>query len=323
MKHSIYICDRFHEDGMKILSGNPKLTITHELSPHPNPQMVYNHDILITRSRTKVNENLLSTFPNLKLVISATSGFDHIDLNVITDRKLTAEYCPDANADSAAELTWGLLLAAVRNIPQAHQRVGQGLWRNENLIGQTLKGKTLLLIGFGRIGKRVGHFAHAFQMKVTVYDPYIENLPSWANKVDLQDGLAACDIVSMHVPKTSKTFHLLNAENLAHLPSHAILINTSRGDVIDEKALIHALQEKRLQAAGLDVFSKEPLAENAAIYDLKNVILSPHAGAFTDEAYRQGSLQCAEKVLAFIRGEQPADPLPPKTKWVDDLDALY
>lgn len=323
MKHSVYICDRFHEDGMKILTNHPQLSVTHELSPHPNLQSTYNHEILITRSRTKVNESLLKSFPNLKLVISATSGFDHIDLNVIQSHKLVAEYCPDANADSAAELTWSLLLATARHLPQAHNRVTHGMWRDEKLTGQTIKGKTLLLIGFGRIGKRVGHFAQAFQMKVLVYDPYIENLPSWATKVELEEGLKACDFVSLHVPKTGKTFRLLNAENLAYLSPHAILINTSRGDVIDEKALLHALQEKQIHAAGLDVFSKEPLSENAAIYDLKNVVLSPHAGAFTTEAYRQGSLFCAEKVLTYLRGEPAKDPLPPKAKWVEDLDALF
>jgi D-3-phosphoglycerate dehydrogenase / 2-oxoglutarate reductase len=322
MSHKIYICDRFHADALEMLKSNPDLSITHEISPFPNLQKTYDHNILVTRSRTKVNDALLQSFPNLKMIASATSGFDHIDLNLIKDKNLQAEYCPDANADSAAELTWGLLLSATRFIAQAHNRVLQAMWRDERLSGSQLKGKTIFIIGFGRIGKRVGQFAQAFQMKVLVYDPYIDTVPSWAHKVELEDGLQKCDFLTLHVPKTNKTFHLLNAHRLSLLPEHAVVINTSRGDVIEEKALIHALSKKTIQAAGLDVFSKEPLAENAAIYELSNVVLSPHAGAFTEEAFKQGSIQCAEKVLAYAKGEPASDPLPPKAKWVEDLDTM-
>ncbi len=322
MKHKILILDRFHETGLKILRNQPNLDITHQVSPELNTNQNYEHDILITRSRTKINSRLLELLPNLKLVISVTSGFDHIDLNAIKAHKLQVEYCPEANADSAAELAWGLLLSTTRNIPQAHTQVTKGLWRNEHLIGRTLKDSTLLIIGFGRIGKRVANFAHAFGLKIIVCDPYVENLPSWADAVTLEEGLKNCDIVSLHVPKTNKTFHLLHADNLSLLSPHAILINTSRGDVVEEKALLHALASKSIRAAGLDVFAKEPLAENSMYFELKNVVLSPHAGAFTEDAYKLGAIQCAEKVLAFLKGEPASHPLPPQTAWVNDLDTL-
>jgi D-3-phosphoglycerate dehydrogenase len=314
----VLITDRFDEAALSALTGDKRLKVTICPSPHPDAGDLALTEGLIIRSRTTITREFLAQAPKLKVVITATSGFNHIDLDATQERGIAVMHTPEANAQSAAELTWALVLACARHVPQAHQAVKVGNWKRETLLGTELSHKTYGIVGLGRIGSRVAQFARAFNMKVLAFDPYKNDEHfhrNGAKRTALADLMRLCDFVSLHVPATQETHQLVSETIFEHANPHLVLVNTSRGSAINENNLIDALQAKKIAGCGLDVFESEPVSQSSALLSLPNVILSPHIGATTAQAFTAASVEAAHKMLHFAKTFKTSDTLPPNEKW--------
>jgi D-3-phosphoglycerate dehydrogenase len=320
--HSILITDRFALDSLALLQSRPELSA--RLSDHfiPTADELRGVEGLIIRSRTKITAAFLLTAPDLKVIITATSGFDHIDLDATRASGIVVMFTPNANAQSAAELTLGLVLACARHVPQAHRAIKAGDWNRDALMGSELSGRTYGIVGLGRIGSKVARMAHAFGMNVVAFDPYKDEeffTAAGAQRLSFEEVLKVSDVISIHVPKTPETFHMFKRNCLEFMARGIILVNTSRGNVICEADLVEALENKWLSAVGLDVFEKEPLARNSGLLQFANVVLTPHLGATTTEAFAKASDEAAHKIIEFFA--QPSAPsslsdtLPPAEPW--------
>ncbi len=319
MKKNVLITDRFSIESLILLQQNSELHITKSADPkNIDEQDLKNAHALIIRSRTPITEALLSKAPNLQLIITCTSGFDHIDLDATQKWGITVMHTPNANIQSAAQLTWSLVLACANNLITAGKMLKAGEWKRELVTGTELSGRTYGIVGLGRIGSRVAEIAQAFGMTVIAYDPYQED--EVFEKLNLarssyEEVLKSADVLSFHVPKTLETDHMLNRSHFEYIHRGVILINTSRGSIINENDLYEALQKGWIKSAGLDVFEKEPLDRNSNLLKLSNVILTPHIGANTHEAFDKASDIAASKLLRFFENGSTTDTLPPRAPW--------
>ena len=310
----ILITDRFSSESEQWLKSQPRMNCFHSAQVQPTPEELASAHALIIRSRTNVDETLLGQAPNLKVIVSATSGFDHMDLKATKLAKVVVMHTPQANAQSAAEMTWALVLGSARKIVKAHKCVKSGAWRRDELTGVELHGKNYGIVGLGRVGSKVSQMAKAFGMNVFGYDPYIDETifsELKVHRVGFEELLRQADILSFHVPKTEETKNMLGRAQLPLLNSHAIVINTSRGSVINEADLIWALQERRIDAAGLDVFQREPLPRDSELLKFENVLLTPHIGATTQEAFHKASECAAKQTVQFLLHHKVENELPP------------
>lgn len=277
-------------------------------------------EALLIRSGTKVNKDLLARAPALQVVVSATSGFDHIDWRECRERGVLAAHTPEANASSTAELTLALMLSWTRRLPQATHNVKTHKWRSHLLRGDGLEGKTLGLVGLGRVGSRVARLAQAFGMKVFAHDPYISEevfQQCQVERLGFIELLRTTDYVSLHVPLTRETKHLINYPTLREMHPQTTLVNVSRGSVVDESEVIVALNENVIAGALLDVLEREPPQNDSKLLTHPKVILTPHIGAHSNSAWEKASLEAAKKIVDFGLGKSLADTLPLKTPWFD------
>jgi phosphoglycerate dehydrogenase-like enzyme len=257
-----------------------------------------------------VNAAVLAAAPGLKGVISYGAGFDHIDVAFLNGRGIQVCNCRGENAQAVAELTFGLLLSLLRRIHRADRWVRDGEWPAagralpEWATGRELWRKTLGIIGVGQIGSRVARIAKGFEMKVMSYDPFIHPQVEFGSS-SFEEVLAGADVLTLHLPLTLKTEKMIDARALAKLKPGAVLVNTSRGRVIDEDALISALKEGRIKGAALDVFSAEPASREHPLAGMGNVVLSPHIGALTEEAGERLSDSVARQVRDILAGRPP------------------
>jgi D-3-phosphoglycerate dehydrogenase / 2-oxoglutarate reductase len=273
---------------------------------------------LIVRSTTIINEELLNKTKNLKFVITATSGFDHIDLAAAKQKNIHCYHIPETQSIAAAELTLLLILAACRKFTLAQKQIIKGDWQRSLLLGRQLSGQNLGIIGLGRVGKEVAKRAIALGMKVSAHDPFIQEHDPSIKMLGFEELMRSSDIVSLHVPKTKKTHHMIRREALSWLNADSILINMSRGDVINEDDLINHLMANPEFVAGLDVFAKEPLSTTSHLFKLHNVVLTPHVGASTKEALLESSVAALEKSIKILNGEEASGALPPQEIWFDE-----
>lgn len=261
-------------------------------------------DALLVRSRTRVDADLLAAAERLKVVGRAGIGVDNIDLERATERGVLVFNVPSANLLSATEHTFALLLALARNVPAADAALKAGSWDRKRFVGLELEGKTLGLIGFGRIGRQVAVRARAFGMRVSAHDPFLDADAAALHDValvDLDSLLERADIVSLHVPLTAKTRGLLGPAKLARMKPGSLLVNCARGGVVDETALLAALEEGRLGGAALDVFAEEPPPDDRLARHPR-VVATPHLGAQTREAQDRASTEAARTMIAALSG---------------------
>lgn len=243
---------------------------------------------LVVRNQTKVTADVLAAAPQLKIVARAGVGVDNIDVAAATSAGVVVSYTPAANAVSVAELALGLMLALARHIPQAHAHAVGGGWNRQRYMGTELAGRTLGVVGFGRIGQLVAERGRAFGMKIIAADALLPADSPALAKFDarllpLDELITTADVVSLHVPLTPETHNLINAVRLERMKNSVLLVNTSRGEVIDEPALLASLKDRKIAGAALDVRRQEPPGPSG--FDvLPNVVLLPHLGAFTFEA---------------------------------------
>ena len=265
-------------------------------------QCVGQYDALVVRSRTKVDRQVLEKGTKLKLVARPGTGLDNVDVEYAKSKGITVVNSPESLVEGVAEHVVLFMLALSRKLPAADQSTKAGKWEKNALMGRELKGKVLGIVGLGRIGKRIAEIAGTLGMSVLFYDVIAippEVVASLGAKVvSLDEVFASADFITLHVPMTPQTAHMVNAARLAQMKKTAFLVNTSRGGVIDEAALAAALGEGRIAGAALDVFEKEP--PTGAILSAPNTILTPHIGGQTEEAQTNAIVVIGEKVRAFF-----------------------
>jgi D-3-phosphoglycerate dehydrogenase len=305
MPSRILIADPLDAGGVELLRASG--AHVHELAAAERPRLheiVADYDALVVRSSTQVTAELLAAGRRLKVVGRAGIGVDNVDVSAATDRGVLVVNAPTANLLSATEHTFALLLALARNVAAADAALKAGSWDRKPFLGVELQGKTMGIIGFGRIGQKVAARARAFDMRVIAYDPFLDAQAARRLEVELlplEELLPRADVVTLHTPLTAETRGLLNAQRLAAMKPSALLVNCSRGGVVDEAALLAALEAGRLGGAGLDVFAEEPPKDFALIRH-RRVVATPHLGAQTREAQERISTEAAEMVLAALAG---------------------
>ncbi len=266
-------------------------------------------DALLVRSATKVDAEALAAGGRLQVVARAGVGLDNVDVRAATQAGVMVVNAPTSNIVSAAELAVALMLAAARHISPAHAALKAGEWKRSRYTGVELYEKTVGIVGLGRIGVLVAQRLSAFGMRVIAYDPYVQAgraAQMGVRLVDLDMLLAEADFMSVHLPKTPETVGLIGAEQLARVKPELVLVNAARGGIVDEAALHGALKEGRVAAAGLDVFATEPCTDSP-LFELENVVATPHLGASTDEAQEKAGIAVARSVRLALSGELVPD----------------
>ncbi len=261
---------------------------------------------LVIRSATQVDAEVLAAGTDLVVVGRAGIGLDNVDVAEATRRGVMVVNAPQSNVLSAAEHTMALLLAQARNVPQADADLKAGNWNRSRWEGVELHGKTLGIVGLGRVGVLVAQRAHAFGMRLAAYDPFVN--PERARQIGVQlvptieELVATSDFLSIHATKTPETVGLVNAEVLAHAKPGMRLVNAGRGGIVDEQALYEAIRDGRLGGAAIDTFATEPTTESP-LFGLENVVVTPHLGASTAEAQDKAGVTIAEQVVLALRGD--------------------
>ncbi|WP_404294417.1 2-hydroxyacid dehydrogenase (plasmid) [Microvirga sp. RSM25] len=299
-------CRSFVPAGVELIEGNDlsvPMTRAEVLS------RLADVDALINQNELTIDEELLGAAPRLKIVANATAGFNNMDVRAMERRSVWGTNCPNSFASATADHTLCLLLAVSRRLIEADRYVRSGKWESDGWTpgrwdGISLEGRTLGIVGYGRIGRQVAQRAAAFQMTIRHCDEYARD----ENFVPFEELLAIADVLTLHCPLTDETHHLLNSRTLKLMKRGAILLNVSRGPVIENQALVEALRSGHLGGAGLDVFEFEP-AVPEALLTMQNVVLSPHIGGGTVESKRSAWAQCFSNIGQLMSGEKPATPV--------------
>ncbi|AAM25125.1 glyoxylate reductase [Caldanaerobacter subterraneus subsp. tengcongensis MB4] len=309
----VFVTRAIPEEGLELLRKYCEV----EVSPYDRMltkeellEKIKDKDAVITQLTDKVDKEFFEAAKNVKIVANYAVGFDNIDLEEATKRGVYITNTPDVLTNATAELAWALLFAAARRVVEADKFMRAGKfqgWAPMLFLGKGVTGKTLGVIGAGRIGQAFAKMAKGFEMKI-LYNartpkPEFEK-ETGAKYVDLDTLLKESDFVSIHLPLTPETRHLIGERELKLMKNSAILINTGRGPVVDEKALVKALKEKWIYAAGLDVYEREPEFEKE-LAELDNVVMLPHIGSATEEARRDMSVLVAQNIIDVIEGRVP------------------
>ncbi len=304
-KFKVLITDPLSEEGLKLLEAHPDIEfeVVGKKKPEELVQIIEPYDILLVRSGTKVTREVIERAKNLKLIGRAGVGLDNIDVEAATEKGVVVVNAPSGNTISTAEHTWALLMAMMRKIPQAYESLKKGEWNRKAFLGNEVYGKTLGIVGLGRIGSEVAKRALAFGMRVIGYDPFITKEKADRLGIELVSSidelLPMVDIITFHIPLTEETRHLLNRERIYRLKQGAWVVNCARGGIVEEEALYEALKEGHLSGAALDVFEKEP-PEGSPLLELPNVVFTPHLGASTKEAQINVAVEIAQEVINFV-----------------------
>jgi D-3-phosphoglycerate dehydrogenase len=301
----IFVADKLEEVGLELLRlSGMEVDYRPGLKGQELHEALRQADGVIVRSGTRITADLLEQPGRLRAIVRAGVGVDNIDVGAATRRGIVVMNTPGGNTVSTAEHTWALLLALVRHVAAADRSVRQGKWERNRFIGRQLAGKTLGVVGLGRIGREVARRALAFDMQVLAYDPFLTAERAAQLGIEAAPGLhqllPRCDIVTLHVPLMEQTRHLIGARELALMKRGAFLINCARGGLVDETALVAALQSGQLAGAALDVFDQEPPPPDHPLLALPNVVLTPHLGASTVEAQTSVAREAAQLLVDFL-----------------------
>ena len=301
----IVISDAIHPAARAELERHSELRDADGTDPAALKASLVGTEALVIRSETHVSAELLAAAPTLRVIARAGVGVDNIDIDAATRAGVVVLNAPGANAISAGEHTIALLLAITRGIPQASAATHAGRWDRKNIKPIDLRGRTVGLVGLGRVGSVVATRLRAFEMRVVAHDPYIASgrfAELGVEQVDYQTLLTMSDVVSFHVPATPETLHMLNMETIALLKPHAIVINAARGEVVDQSALAAAVRSGQVAGAGVDVFPHEPCT-SSPLFGLPNVVLTPHTGGSSAEALEAVGRVISTSTIAALRGE--------------------
>jgi D-3-phosphoglycerate dehydrogenase len=302
----VLVCDSIDQAGVDSLKrAGMNVDYKPEIKANELVSVVKDYDAIVVRSRTKVTKEIIDAASNAKIIARVGVGLDNVDVKAAEARQIRVINAPEAASTAVAELAIGLMISLARSIPRADAETKKGNWIKKELVGTELKGKYLGIIGVGNIGRNIGRMAKALRMNLIGYDifPINRDFVSEVGMIvtDLNTLLESSDFITCHVPATPETSHMFNAERLAKMKPTAYLINTSRGEIIDENALYEALKNNWLAGAALDVFEVEP-PTNKLLLNLPNVVCTPHIGAQTKEGQELASSVIAEKIIQILRG---------------------
>jgi len=303
---NVLICDPISPKGIALFQQRPEFKVTvlekrlpeNELIP-----LVAETNAMVVRSETKVTRKVIDAAPKLRVVGRAGVGVDNVDVDAATQRGIVVMNTPSGNTISTAELTFSMLMALARKIPQAHASMKAGEWNRKAFQGVELYGKTLGILGMGRIGSEVARRAIAFGMQVLAYDPYLSLSRAKALQVELvelDDIYARADFITVHMPLSDETNGMINAGAFAKMKKGARVLNCARGGIIDEADLVAAIREGKVAGAALDVYATEPPPKEFALRDLPQVIMTPHLGASTEEAQENVGIEVAEAITDYL-----------------------
>jgi D-3-phosphoglycerate dehydrogenase / 2-oxoglutarate reductase len=301
----ILIAEPLADAGVELLRAHHQVDAREHLSRQELLAAVGGVDALVVRSATRVDAEVLEAGRDLKVIGRAGIGLDNVDVASATRLGVMVVNAPQSNVISAAEHTVALILAQVRNIPQAHAALREGRWERTRFQGTELYGKTLGIVGVGRVGALVAQRLNAFGMRLLAYDPYVSRDRAAQMGVELAslaDVLARADVVSIHLPKTPETVGLIGEAELAAMKRGARLVNTARGGIVDEAALAKAVGDGHLAGAAIDVFEEEPTTASP-LFEQERVVVTPHLGASTTEAQDKAGVTIAEQLLLALAGE--------------------
>ncbi|MEI2611812.1 MAG: phosphoglycerate dehydrogenase [Candidatus Promineifilaceae bacterium] len=305
--YKILVSDKLGQVGLDRLKAADDVQVDVKLGLPKDEllQIIPEYDALIVRSETKVDADVLAAATKLKVVGRAGMGVDNIDVKVATRRGVIVMNTPGANSIATAEQTMALMLAVSRHTAPAHASLKAGEWNRNKFVGTELYGKTLGVIGFGRIGRLVAKRAQSFGMEILAFDPFVSESVArdlGVTLVDLDDLYAQADYITLHTAMTPETAKMINAEAIAQMKKGVVIVNVARGKLIDEAALADALKSGQVKAAAIDVFSTEPPAPDNPILGLPNVLHTPHLGASSEESQRAVATEIADQILNALRG---------------------
>lgn len=296
----ILVSDPLSEEGLKVLTCEKdfQVDVKLKLSPEELKKIIGDYDALLVRSGTKVTADIIACAKNLKIIGRAGVGLDNVDAAAATKQGIVVMNTPGGNTISTAEHTMSLMLALSRNIPQAYISMRKGEWERKKFLGVELYGKTLGIIGLGRIGSEVAKRALSFGMKVIAFDPFLT--PDRAKSADvepveLKDLLAGSDYITVHTPLSDETRHIISTEEIATMKKGVRLINCARGGIYDEKAVVEGINSGKIAGAAFDVYENEP-PKDSPLVDSDKILVTPHLGASTEEAQLNVALEIAQQV---------------------------
>ena len=303
----VLVADKLSEEGVKLLKAEPALAVDIKtgLSPQDLAAIVAPYHGLIVRSATKVTAEVIAAAKNLRVIGRAGVGLDNVDADAATQRGIIVMNVPAGNTISTAEHTVTMLLALARRIPQASASLRSGAWERAKFVGTEVFGKTLGIVGLGKIGTEVAKRAQAFGMEVLAYDPFLSTEKAQQLEIQLADLptlYKQADFITVHVPLTDETRHMIGAKEIAQMKKGVRLINCARGGIIDEHALAEAVTSGQVAGAALDVFEEEPPKKDHPLLQLEQVIAVPHLGASTNEAQLNVAIEVSKQVADALLG---------------------
>lgn len=333
-KPKVYVTRELPERGMKIIKERFDTEVWPEYGPPPKDEIIRKArdvDALVTLLSDKIDAEVFDAAPKLKIIAQMAVGYDNIDVAEATKRGIYVTNTPGVLTETTADFAWALLMAVARRVVEADKYVRSGQWKvgwhPSMLLGRDVYGATLGILGAGRIGTAVARRAKGFNMKIIYYDvvsmpPEVEK-ELGAKRVDLDTLFREADFLSIHVPLTKETYHIVNGEKLKLMKKTAYIINTSRGPVVDEKALHKALKEGWIAGAALDVFEQEPTPMDNPLLKLDNVVLAPHIASASYETRSKMAEMVAENLVAFFEGRQPPNLVNPEVLKARPLSKLF
>ncbi|MBN1800739.1 MAG: hydroxyacid dehydrogenase [Candidatus Lokiarchaeota archaeon] len=303
----ILISDKLEEEGIKILENQGfEVVKKFSITPEELKQEIGNYNGVIIRSRTKLTSEILDNAKNLKVIGRAGVGLDNVDLIKAGEMNIKVFNTPDAPSDSVAELAICLMLSLARHVSKADKTMHRGKWCKNDYMGFILKEKKVGLIGFGNIGQAVAKKCAALEMDVGIFDILPELIKKAKNMgytvySSIEDLIKSVQIISLHIPANKHTENIINQEKIRLMSKNTILINTARGALVDEQALVKALKNKEIGGAGLDVFKEEPTKNNELCDWDEHLILTPHIGSSTEETQISAAISIAEQIAQFLK----------------------
>ncbi len=289
-----------------LIKNNISVDTKTNLSPEELKKIIDNYDGLIIRSATKVRKDTIDSLSNLKIIGRAGAGVDNVDVEAAKNKNIIVMNTPGGNTNATAEHTIGLIFALLRKITAANETTHKGLWEKKKLKGNEIKGKKIGIVGFGNVGKRVAEISNVLGMHVSIFSSYFKTIkdsyPEY-NSCSIDEIIKDSDIISFHCKPNKDGGPIINKNHLSLMKKNCIIINTARGNLVDENDLKNALEKKEIKGAALDVFKNEPL-EKSGFYNLDNIILTPHIAASTDEAQIVVAEMVANQFVEFFNNNK-------------------
>ncbi len=305
----VLVADPISDEGIDMLRSHTQVDVRTGLKPEEIISIIGDYEALVVRSQTQVSAEVIRAGRKLQVIARAGVGIDNIDVEEATQQGIVVVNAPTGNTISAAEHSIALMLSLARHIPQANAALKSCVWRRADFMGTEVKGKTLGIIGLGNVGSEVARRAQGLEMRLIAYDPYISvdrghNLQ--VELVPLEQLLKESDFITLHIPLTESTKGLIGTKQLAMVKPTVRIINTARGGLIDEKALVKAVEENRVAGAAIDVFTKEPCTESI-LFKNDKIIVTPHLGASTTEAQATAAKDVAVQIIDIFKGQPARD----------------